>query len=186
MNCLTIFFYNKTIYVNDKADDPFVQNTHSLLMQSVAFGDWCLTPVRYLGNGNEFVVNDQEGANRFSHHPAFTSQERNWLRLALAIIFVIPGVLAGTFFKGIGHIEQAARSLHYLATMHNRVIDHLEVGDPSNPLDKPSVLSSLQQDAKNNYFRQPYLKVTVYAQSFFIDKNEWLDLDVQEINFILS
>lgn len=87
-----------------------------------ALGNWLLTPYRYLFGGRTVHIIQNSIVRRFHHVPSFHplgkrkvcetdptlhASEMSFLKTVLAIICLIPGLLLGSFFKGLGYTPYA-------------------------------------------------------------------------------
>jgi hypothetical protein len=99
----------------------------SLVGHTVRFADWCLTPVRYLFDGNEVTI---EGGDGFSidHKREFT--EKTWVKTTAAIILLVPGVIIGASFKLLTYLIQEFRQKHDVMRKHFTPFERLDIEIP--------------------------------------------------------
>jgi hypothetical protein len=158
----SIFFNNRIV-----SDDPF-----RLDDVPVAFGDFFLTPVRCLFNGNKVTLKTKNNVITVDHEKEYFDHsspsswlkpKRNFLRVIASIIFLIPGLILGSIFKGIGFLSESIRERHRLTIEHYTSIDR-EIGDENNRLDLATLTNRLREEKQNNHLNQPTKNLIVYAQ----------------------
>ena len=80
-------------------------------------GNWCLTPVRYLFNGDcvtmPWTLNPEE---KITHKKEF--DKKSFLGTIISIVLIVPGLLAGSFFKGLAYLSSKSRNVHLFAARH--------------------------------------------------------------------
>ncbi len=159
MNHISLFFNNQIINNSIIPD-----KTSKFLAQSVDFGNWCLTPIRYLCEGNLVIVSTKFSSVR--HDPAYTKEERQkmpFLHVVACIILLAPSLIVGTIFKGIGYLSAPIREKHKLALLHFTPID-LKIGQSDERLSFEEIQKSLKQAKEANQLDQPVNKLTIYAE----------------------
>lgn len=91
----------------------------------VVYGDWCLTPVRCLFNGDKVEVFDMNQSIEVDIEKEYFSStsflqsnldkpKRNFLRVVASILLIIPGIIIGSLSKGLGYLSQSTRERHTL------------------------------------------------------------------------
>lgn len=113
MGELSIFF-NKRIIITDKASPP-------LSDALVAFGNFFLTPVYCLFNGETIFISCRERNARFCES-AKNSGCTRFLQVIASIIFLVPGLLSGTLFKGLGYLSKNIRESHSIARQSQSIL----------------------------------------------------------------
>jgi len=121
MNDFSVFFNNRIEYKSDSFSE-----------QTVAFGDWLLTPVRYLFDGNtvQFLTQDGTESIKIEKEYALSEAEkdkpqRNYLRLVGFIVLIAPAIIFGTFVKFLGYLSSTIRELHDRVTVHLKNLEIL-------------------------------------------------------------
>ncbi len=96
---------NIGIFLNNRSIDKGFFNISDA---PVAFGDWCLTPVRCLFDGNKVTVSNKNGSLTVDHEKEYANSDFSWgkpkrnlLRVIASILFIIPGLIIGSAFNRI-------------------------------------------------------------------------------------
>lgn len=92
---------------------------------AVAMGDFCFNPVRCLFNGNEVAIIESKVYYLHDDSKLTTLSEKalHCLRIVAAIVLLVPGLLLGTLFKGMGYLSQSVRDNHQMVVLHEASID---------------------------------------------------------------
>lgn len=141
MTSAGIFFNNRAVADSFRFSDV-----------PVALGDWFLTPVRCLYNGNKVTISHKNDAITIEHEKEYsdwdnTRPKRNFLRVILSIILIVPGVIVGSIFKGIGYLSQSIQHRHTAIRRHYSPGNI--VGDESDPPDLKTIEDILKNDFKH-------------------------------------
>jgi hypothetical protein len=135
MNDLNIFFNTTAVLETSFMPSQFF----------IKCGDACFTPVRCLFNGNLVTISNLSSltCSIKTDKEEFNKGRKNPLTIAISIILLIPGVIIGSAFKGLGYLSSYTRKCHVLIRSHNRLTELLlqEQGPTSNPVEDsaPSV-----------------------------------------------
>lgn len=122
MSYVNVFFNTKIVPINATADK--LNKPCTAASVSCSIGDWFLTPARCLFNGR--LVTLIPGNRLISKHEYYDETDlatlnqpkRNFIRIAIAVALIIPGLLLGTIFKGISYLSPSIRANHNLANAH--------------------------------------------------------------------
>ena len=169
MHNISVFFNSRTVNKDSFgfADVP------------VAFGDWCLTPVRCLFNGNKVTVSTRDGIVQVDHEKEYAQEniehavynlygfgkpKRTYTRVILAIVFLVPGVIIGSAFKGLGYLAKPIRDRHNLAVQHFTPVTRT-IGSQEGPLDIAGIIQKLAEQRRNNHLHQTTETLIIYAQA---------------------
>lgn len=104
---------NFSVFLNDRIVN---NNSYSSADLPVACGNFCLLPVRCLFKGHKvtiFTTNTPTGTALNVRHE--TESKRTFLRVIASILFLVPGLLLGCIFKGIGYLSPSIRENHKLS-----------------------------------------------------------------------
>ena len=161
MDHFTLFFNNRTL------------NTDSLSLTDlpVAFGDWILTPVRCLFNGNKVTVSTKNAIVTVDHEKEYYvnsargwhKPKRNFLRVVASIVLLMPCLLIGSFIKGLGYLSKSIRERHLLAIQHFIPV-HRTIGPEGERLNLEQIKQRLNEQNQNNHLHQPTKSLIIYAQ----------------------
>jgi hypothetical protein len=118
------------VFFNTRIEDASVKN-YGLFAWA---GDKSLAPFRYLFNGKTIRIQTgtssaveifhvasfhKNGArNKSKANAILASSPSNMIKTALAVIFLIPGLLIGTISKALAYISSNMRERHGLAKLH--------------------------------------------------------------------
>lgn len=185
MNHLNMFLNNR-VFCNEVAINSHVATivTDIVLLQPLGkLGNFCLTPVRYLFNGDAIQISYKEAVwvnetgilygmsqttfhqdqlKTITHKTDFTS--RGFLRTTAAIILLIPGLIIGSAFKAISYLSPAIRENHRLAILHRTPVDKT-LGSPEERLNLQEIKRNLQEvQLSNNPLNQPTGNLVIYAR----------------------
>lgn len=141
MTSASVFFNNRTVTDSFHFSDV-----------PVALGDWFLTPIRCLYNGNKVTISHRNDSITIEHEKEYSDWDnkrptRNFLRLALSIILIVPGAIIGSVFKGVGYLSQSIQNRHTKIRYHYS--PGSIVGDESDPPDLKTISDILKNDFKN-------------------------------------
>lgn len=134
--------------MNTRIEDKRPATSTSL---AVKFGDFCLTPLRCLFHGHKITICTKNNQTDVAHENEYATQvdphwnkpKRNYLRIALSIVFLLPGLLLGSFFKGIGYLlSSSIREKHQLVIQHYTPGDCI-VGDDNDRLTLQEIRTEL-------------------------------------------
>ena len=167
--------------------------------RSVKFGNWCLTPVRCLFDGNKIGI-FYETRNHTVVSKLLSSKEylnstfnmsnrpkKNVWRVVASIILLIPGLIIGSAFKGLGYLSPSIRAYHQLVIRHYTPVDHI-IGSEENRLNLSQIEAQLREIRENNLLTQPTRNVVIYAEEGTqIEKDPYpgiLDLDPKKLILI--
>src|ERR1700722_17071013 len=155
MNNVSVFFNNRT----------FTKDSFSISDTPVVFGDWCLTPVRCLFDGNKVTVSNKDGSLTVDHEKEYATSgyRRNFLQVVASIVLIIPGLIIGSVFKGLGYLSQSTRKRHNLATQHYTPLDRT-IGSPEARLNLEGLRQKLNQIRQVNNLNQPTKNLVIYAE----------------------
>lgn len=157
MNSVNVFLNNRIV----------IKNAFYISDIPIALGDWFLTPVRCLFDGNKviFSVNNKDSitVDHEKEYYGWNKPERNFLRVVASIIFIIPGIIIGSAFKGIGYLWEFNRVCHRLVIRHYTSVDHT-IGAPENRLNLEAIKQQLSDLRQNNQLNQPTKNLIVYAE----------------------
>lgn len=152
-----VFFCKKIV-----SDAPL-----NIFNTSAKFGNWCLTPLRYLTDGVTLTISSKDGLATLNAKREFP-QELNptWgsgilkaLKVAASIILLIPGTIIGSAFKGLSYASQAIRKQHHLAILHYTPMEDICLGIESKRL-YPNQIP--QEMAKSNPLNRQVNKIFVW------------------------
>lgn len=158
MNHLSIFLNQKFYYTAPSLSRPAYLATK--------LGDFCLTPVRYLFDGKVINIScAKDGQPLYMSYwsgKLITDSRRSYLRTIAAIVFLIPGVIIGSAFKGAAYLLPSIRQVHRLALLQYQPIDRT-IGSEGAGVG----LEELQRQMKNlvahNRYSQPTKNLVIYA-----------------------
>lgn len=135
----------------------------------VALGDWFLTPVRCLFNGNVVTITTEKDAavtvrhaREFNRNNIFGPQ-KTFLLVIASIVLLIPGIFLGTIIKGLGYLAPSIRENHRLTILHYTPIDCTIIGSDSNRLDESRLREALKKEQENNHLNRSSNTLIVYA-----------------------
>jgi len=178
MNHLNVFFNNRII----------AENQFPLSNFSVRLGDWCLTPVRYLCDGNKLTVATHEGHLTVNHQKEFAGfkqgdmRKARYLHVIASIIFTIPGVIFGSILKGLGYISAKMREADANARKHYTPLDRT-IGSKDRRLKLDEIREEILNMQNNNHFHQATKNFVVYAQNKTLINEDigFMGLDARKI-----
>lgn len=190
MSNLSVFFNNRVEFNNpplatgcDVLAFVFDSTTRS-------FGDWLFTPVRCLFNGNQVDVdiNESTAVHAKIYGNEYKKSKRNLLRIVLAIMLFVPGVLLGTLFKSISLFSSDQRKKHKFAVLHftRLPVEKTTVGTEKNPLDLKEIDEALQKIKKENKLNRKANAIIIYAKPGTTIKEDPGILDLHPKKIILS
>lgn len=158
MNHVSVFF-NNTIIENGI---PF-----SLSDAPVALGDWLLTPVRCLFDGNKVTIAHKNGILTVNHekdYDGFLKPKRNLFRIIASIVFILPGLIIGSAFKGLSYLFSSIRERHKLAILHYTPVDRT-VGSENDRLSLEAIKDELLELYLDSItLNQPTKNLIIYAE----------------------
>lgn len=161
MSGLSVFFNHKMI----NKDDSFL-----FANVPVRVGDWFFTPLRCLSNGEEVTITNKDNVITLKVEKEYYQKEGSWdkpkrtyLRLALAVVFLLPGLILGTLFKGLGYLTSTIRKRHELILTHYIPIDRT-VGGERQRLNLAQIRLALDEQRKQNHLDQATNNLIIYAQ----------------------
>lgn len=135
-----------------------------------ALGDFFLTPVRCLFNGNKITISIKDQLITVTNEKEYASTrwdwqkpKRNFLRVIASIVLLAPGLILGSVIKGLGYLSKVIRARHKLTLLHYIPIDRT-VGTDQNRLNLDQIKQQLEELRKNNWINQPTKTLIVYAQ----------------------
>lgn len=155
MNNISFFLKNNVVN----------KDSFSIADASVAFGNWCLTPVRCLFDGNKITVSNKKGSLTVDLEKEYTDSGRNFnsfLRVVASIILIVPGVIIGCISKILGYLSPSVRKWHYQAIQSFMPVDRT-IGSPEARLSLDEIKLQLQEIRKTN-LHQPTKNLVVYAK----------------------
>jgi|GEM_PF-2683676 len=160
---------NIGVFLNHRIIDS---HSSSWANTSVIFGDFCLTPIRCLFKGNKVTVSTQNQVVTVSHTEeyadprffSFSRPKRNALRVVASILFLVPGILLGVAFKGLGHLSKTIRERHSLAVQHYTPINRLTIGSDKQRLDINEIEVELTKQKQDNHLQQKTRALIIYAK----------------------
>ena len=177
MNNIGVFLNNRTV------------SKHFLLADlPVRFGDWCLTPVRCLFDGNKVVVGFRNTSLSVDHEKEYSAKnewsykpKRNFLRVVASIVLLIPGLIIGSAFKGLGFLSQSIRTRHRLAVIHFTPVN-LTIGSQNARLNLDAIKQKLLEFRTRNQYNQPTNLVVFAEEGTFINEDPgFISLNPQKI-----
>lgn len=161
-------FINKTpqamAFLNTRAICP---NTgFSLGRASAQLGDFFLTPIRYRYDGHKVTITNNNSVSphvrEYTNQPKlYPGTKKNFLRTAASIIFFIPGLLLGSFFKSLSLLSKSEKLRQNLVVTHYTPVNRVNIGSKA-----AKVSTDLINTAINDVSRlhRPTKIVTVYAR----------------------
>jgi len=139
----------------------------------VAFGNFCLTPVRCLFNGDKVTISLSASADdnrvrvvhekEYGEYGEYGKPKKTWLRVIVSIVLLVPGLLLGSIFKGVGYLSKSIRERHNFAIVHYTPVDRT-VGSEAGRLNLDGIRQNLLQLMINNRLNQPTNMIVVYAE----------------------
>lgn len=111
-------------------------------------GDWFLTPVRYLFDGNKITFSNNKGVlnpvnceNEYSISGANPKNKptKNFLRTTAFIILLLPGTIIGAAFKGLCYLSSLVRQRHNLAV--NLLSNPNPASNPNTQINRVDVIT---------------------------------------------
>lgn len=174
MDNISIFF-NKRIVKENSSTLSYYQDNSSfdtVFEKSVAFGDWCLTPVRCLFDGDKITVsikNQSVTIDPAKEYGGPLQPNRGFLRVVASIVFIIPGIIIGSLFKGLGYLSYSIRERHSLVATPDIPLDtgdgvdqtHETIGSEKERLNLEGIAQKLNE-LKNT--SSPTKNLVVYAE----------------------
>lgn len=144
------------VFLNDRIENisehESSRSPNDLLNKAVKFGNWCLTPVRYLCNGNKVTITYKKGGWVSGKHEKeyFQCEEKTqrFFKGIASLVLIIPGLIAGSLFKGLGYLSQPIREGHRLAVIHYAPTDII-IGSPENRLSLKEVEKEIIKESSN-------------------------------------
>lgn len=161
-----------SVFFNAKVEVDLEQFPDYMSMGVVpgVIGNFCFSPIRCLCKGNIVEVSKDKG-NLTVHHVAeygssrgLDSKERNFLHVIASIVFLIPGIILGCFFKGLSYLWEYMREAHKLAVIHFTPIDRVVVGSENNRYNLEKITQALREHRDKNFLNQPTNNLVVYAE----------------------
>jgi len=142
-----------------------------------AIGDFGLTPVRYLFNGNKVLIeeNDEQEVVGVHHVQSFHYSEFNFSTSTtdlesstasmLKCIGLIVGLVPGFFlciFKAFAYFSADTREDHRLAKLHFTPIDRT-IGTPENPIDTLDKLDAAYKNEREEPLHRLTNTLTIHG-----------------------
>lgn len=157
MNHIGVFFNNRIVD----------QEVFGIAAVASTFGDWCLTPVRCLYAGNQVTLLHKQNTVTVTHEEEYDisglsceKPQRNFLRVIAYTILLLPGLIVGTVFKGLGYLSSSMRERHRFAVQHYTPTD-MTIGSPTQRLTLEAISRELQE---KNPLNQPAKNLVIYAE----------------------
>lgn len=163
--CNTAIFFNNKII--DLRIDKQSYHTDNILTQ---WGNWCLNPVRCLFNGKTITISSQnqfimvKHEEDYSPHFIKSKKHKTLLSVVASIIFLIPGLMIGSVFKGLGYLSRTMRERHCMAVKHYTPIDRT-FGCETNRYSLQTLKKVLEATRKGNLLNQPTKHLIIYAKA---------------------
>lgn len=168
MNHVSVFF-------NTRIENP--TTSFNLANVSLILGSWFLLPARCLFHGHKVTICTKSVTMTVDHENEYTSfsrsesvrdmmnkPKRNFLRIALSIVFLVPGLLLGSFFKALGYfLSPSTREGHQLAIQHYTPAD-CTIGDENDRLTLKQIKKELRKIDQYNPLHQPIQSLIIYAE----------------------
>lgn len=134
---------------------------HSLPEKVVSLGNWCLTPVRCIFNGDQVII-DKDHRNHTTITHKKEHGKRSLDQIIIAIVLILPGLISGAVIKGLGHLSREIRELHKIAVTHYTPINMITIGDKENRLHFDAIRQKLSEYP--NFLQQTVNTVLIYAK----------------------
>lgn len=178
MNHLNVFFNNRIV----------AENQFPLSNFSAKLGDWCLTPVRCLFDGNKLTIATHQENLTVVHEKEFARSnngempKRNYLKVIASILLIIPGVIFGSILKGLSYISSKMREADAHARLHYTPINRT-LGSPERRLNSEEITQEIGNIQNNNHLHQATKNLIVYAQENTLINEDlgFVGLDCQKI-----
>lgn len=147
---MSSLFINSGVFFCGKIESDIPS---SIFTASVKFGEWCLTPIRYLTSGmtltissknDVFTLNAKKGFPK-DLNPNFGSRAMRALKVVAAILLLVPGIIVGSAFKGFGYMSQPMRKLHSAAVLHYTPMEIIHLGNINNRIKPAEIQQEMQR-----------------------------------------
>lgn len=178
---------NIGIFLNNR----IVDKKHFVLADlTVSLGNWCLSPVRCLFNGSKVSISYKNQILNIDHHKEYSNSsgysyvlpKRNLIRVIASIVLIVPGLILGSAFKGLGYLSDTIRHRHQLAVRHFTPV-HYTIGSPEKRLTLGEISQELKAYGQGNALNQPAKYIIVYAEEGTMIEQDpgFLNLNPQKI-----
>ncbi|MBA2367958.1 MAG: hypothetical protein H0V82_02905 [Candidatus Protochlamydia sp.] len=131
------------------------------------------------------TITNHQGSVILDHESEYTGNFKiNLLKKIASIVLIIPGLIIGSAFKGLGYLSETVRELHFFTILHFTPVDHY-LGSPEERLSLERIKNQLNQIRQNN-FNQPTKNIVVYAEEgTVIDADPvFMELGPQKLIFV--
>lgn len=183
MDHLSVFFGNPVI-ADKRGDQTQFSKIEIIVYSASLIGNVCFMPCAYLFNTNMFFItrNAKSEVQRFEK--VLFGKDKTFIKTALAIALLIPGIVFGTLIKGLTYLHKSMRENHRLILLSKTPIERIDIGSKDEGVNLDQLQAQVKQIISENRYHRSVKAVVIYATPLLSKLNSdygILDLSPEKI-----